>query len=126
MFINYEKLANKILSNNEFRETLTRQVAINIGDHINESTDFVEYVKNNLYIEERGNYDRHYGIPIITRIDMLSYVSERVAERLVPDVYDLNKAEILKEVSSKGILNLLQEKLEEKARQHVLQFISKE
>lgn len=122
MFINYEKLADKLISK-DFKEELTKRVADIIANKIVKDSDIMQSIKDNLYVREIS-FDNTFGRGVNENIPLELYVGKKVAGKLIPDVYDLRKAEVLQNVHTEGILNILHKKLEEQAKQHVLDFIT--
>lgn len=122
MFKTTDKLAKEIVKNLSYsnQKEISNRVADKIAETILNDTKLLKEIQENLTVEY---YDQRTGY--YNNKPIKDYVGEKVAEKLVQDVYELNKAEILKEVSSQGILNLLQEQLQESAKQHVLDYITK-
>jgi hypothetical protein len=126
-FINYEKITNLVydkIKRNLLTESDKKRIMDRVADRIAD-----EYLKDgltlkdiseNLYVEE---YSQYIGTGT-RRISIGDFVGKKVSEKLVDDVYELNRAEVLKEVSGQGILQLLQEKLQESAKQQVLDYVS--
>lgn len=114
MFINYKKLAKEINHNN-----LTEKVAELIANQILSDEKFVEDIVKNLEVRYSDNIYTY-----IKSKPLKSYVADEVAQKLIPEVYALKRAEVLKEISSQGILNILQSNLETQAKQHLLNFIT--
>lgn len=122
MFINYKKLAKEIVNQISYDEkrNIADSIAHEISEVIKNDDVILDQIKYELNTTE---YDYNTGTYRERRLQ--DFVSEKVATKLVHDVYELNKAEILKEVSGQGILNVLQEQLQESAKQHVLDYITK-
>ena len=120
--INYDKLAKKILDS-DIKDKVVRLTASILADKIMSNKESIDKIVESLYVEEPV-YNNYSSYGDSRRIPIELYIGTKVAERLVPDVYDMQKAEVLKEVSSEGVANLLRSKLEEQAKQHVLNFIA--
>lgn len=119
--IDYEKLAKAILRESEGYK-LQNEVFNEVRDYIIEN--IIKHTNvDDIVSRLRINYENHYGYKGSYSLDQ--GVANRVADKLVNDVYDLQKAEVLKNVHSEGVLNILHSKLEDQAKQHVLDFITK-
>lgn len=123
MFINYKKLA-KELNYGKFKEEVVNKVADIIANKIIDN-GITENIldKLTIKIERYDNRFGHNGYDYDVK-PLNEFIAEKVANRLIPDVYDLQKAEVLRDVHKEGVLNILHSKLEEQAKQHVLDFIN--
>jgi len=112
---NYRKLAKELLEDYFFKQELTKKLGNIIVDKIIDNDKLVRDVSNGLFIYD--GFDR--------RRDIKDVVAERVVAKLVDDVYDLQKAEVLRDISAEGMTNLLRKSIEDKAKEHVRDFINK-
>lgn len=113
MFINYKKLARELFKEYIELERINAVISEKIADHILKSIDPKEYL-DTAYIRN------HYGY--ITT-PMKEYVAEKIANKLVEDLYELKKAQVLKEMSKKDLTTIVSEKFEKAAKEHLEKFI---
>jgi hypothetical protein len=123
MFLNYDKIVRKLVENNVVIEMIANKTSELIAKKICDNEDFVKGIAESLTISSY-EYDNLNGKYYTKEVDLTHYVGEKVAGKLIPDVYELQKAQVLQEVHKEGVLNILHSKLEEKAKQHVLDFIT--
>ena len=75
MFINYEKLADKLISK-DFKEELTKRVADIIANKIVKDSDIMQSIKDNLYVREIS-FDNTFGRGVNENIPLELYVGKK-------------------------------------------------
>jgi hypothetical protein len=133
MFIDYKKLSKQVVDDLTRNHSAISCIAEKVADRILEkfSTE-PEHIKelfnsDTLCVSKTVyNNSSFAGGYSTVKVPLVEVLAEKAASMLEQDVYKLNKADILKQVHSEGIMNILHKKLEDQAKQHVLDFITKD
>ena len=117
MFINYDKLANKIIE--KYEDKLLKSLKDEVVNTLVPKLEKMD-IDNVVVTEEEYAYGRHMGY---RKTPLADYLARQASYRLTEELFKLRKAEILKKITSKEITAQIEENIKSKIKEEISKIV---